>query len=113
FHDGQPLTAHDVAYTYESILDPALNAPIRNTLEVIDKINVLDSFQVKFKLKRIHAPFLSDIQVGIVPAHIAESETIDLKQQPVGSGPFKFVEWKADSYIELERNDNYWKESPR
>ena len=113
FHDGMPLTAYDVAYTYESILDPALNAPVRSTLEVIDKITVLDSFHVKFKLKQIHAPFLSDIQLGIVPAHIAKNNQIDLKKHPFGSGPFKFVRWKADAFIELEKNEDYWKQTPR
>lgn len=113
FHDGHALTAHDVAYTYRSILDPELNAPIHHTLKVIDKITVLDSFRVKFKLKQTHAPFLSDIQVGIVPAHIADGETIDLKKHPVGSGPFKFVRWRADSFIELDRNEKYWKGAPK
>ncbi|MEJ2635880.1 MAG: ABC transporter substrate-binding protein, partial [Calditrichia bacterium] len=91
FHDGYPLTASDVAYTFQSILDPALKAPARKSFEIINKISVLDSLTLKIKLKHPYSPFLSDIQVGIVPRHIVENHPTALQRNPVGSGPFKFI----------------------
>lgn len=113
FHDGSPLTAYDVAYTFNSILDPALNAPLRSTLEIIKQISVLDSFTVKFDLKAPRAPFLSDLVVGIVSEKAAREGKIDLHKTPLGSGPFKFLHWDQNTFIELEANRDYWKGSPR
>ncbi len=113
FHDGAPLTAYDAAYTYQSIMDPALGAPSRKSFEVVDKITVPDSFTLKIKLKYPYAPFLANAEVGIVPKHIAEGHPNILQRQPVGSGPFAFVKWKSDSYIELKANQRYWKGKPR
>ncbi len=113
FHDGSPLSAYDAAYTIQSILDPALKAPLRATLQNIRRVTVLDSFHLKITLKEPHAPFLADLQIGIVPRHLVESGSIDIKREPLGSGPFKFVKWESDAVVELERNEHYWKGSPK
>ena len=113
FHDSSPLTAYDVAYTFQSILDPQLRAPSRKSFEPIDKIQVLDSLTVKFKLKYPYAPFLANTQVGIVPRHIARDNPDILQRKPMGSGPFVFKKWKSDSYVELAANHDYWKTPPR
>lgn len=113
FHDGSPLSAYDVAYTFDSILDPALNAPLRSTLEIVKQISVLDSFTVKFELKTPRAPFLSDLVVGIVSEKAAREGKIDLNRTPLGSGPFKFRRWDQNAFIELEANREYWRGSPR
>lgn len=112
FHDGSPLTAHDVAYTFNSILDPALNSPFRSTLENIGKITVLDSFRIEFDLKEPHAPFLSDIEIGIVSERNAKEGKADLNKTPLGSGPFKFIKWDQNSVLEFAANENYWKGRP-
>jgi len=112
FHDGIPLTAYDVAFTFTSILDSALKAPSRKSFEVVDKITVIDSFTIKFKLKFPYAPFLPNIEMGIVPQHIARKQPDVLQRKPVGSGPFKFVEWKSDAFIDLAANGNYWAGPP-
>lgn len=112
FHDGVLLTAHDVAYTFQSILDPALNAPLRASLENLRKIEVLDSFRVRFSLRAPDAPFLSDLVVGIVPRHLLLNGSVDLKQNPLGSGPFRFRQWDAHARIVLDANEAYWKGAP-
>ncbi|RMI25192.1 MAG: ABC transporter substrate-binding protein, partial [Calditrichaeota bacterium] len=113
FHDGHPLTAYDVAYTFESILDTTLHSNMRIVLQNVRRITVLDSFRVKFELYLPEAPFLSHLQVGIVPRHAVETGRVDLKATPLGSGPFRFVRWSSDAFVELERNDRYWKGAPR
>ncbi len=112
FHDGQPLSAYDVAFTFQSIKDPTLNAPLRTTYEIIETIEVQDSFRVKFSLKQAYAPILADLEVGIVPRHIVEAGSIDLKRNPIGSGPFKFKEWSNDAYLRLTANPYYWRGTP-
>ncbi|GAB4379805.1 MAG: peptide-binding protein [Calditrichia bacterium] len=112
FHDGRHLTADDVAFTFASILDPQVQAPARKSYEVIDKIAPLDSFTVKFKLKYPFAPFLSNLEMGIVPRHVAQSNPTILQRHPLGSGPFQFVRWKTDAFIELAANPNYWQGKP-
>ncbi|GAB4337760.1 MAG: glutathione ABC transporter substrate-binding protein [Calditrichia bacterium] len=108
FHDGVPLTAHDVAFTFRSVMDPALNAPSRKSFEVIRAITVPDSYRVVFHLKQVYAPILSNLEMGIVPKHLAEKDPKILQRQPVGSGPFKFVRWKTDAFVELRKNADYW-----
>ncbi len=112
FHDGSLLSAYDVAYTFRSVLDPALKAPLRKSLEVIKAITVLDSFRIKFTLAHPHAPFLSNLEVGIVPRHLAEPHPEQFKQHPVGSGPFQFVRWEPDALVVLKRNPYYWRGRP-
>jgi peptide/nickel transport system substrate-binding protein len=94
-------------------MEPKLNSPARKSLEVIDKISVPDSFTLKIKLKYPFAPFLAAIEMGIVPKHLVEKEPAILQHHPVGSGPFKFVRWKADSYVELAANRGYWQTPPK
>ncbi|MFZ0391280.1 MAG: ABC transporter substrate-binding protein, partial [Calditrichia bacterium] len=113
FHDGSKLSAHDAAFTYRSILDPSLKSPQRLLLQVIDKISVPDSFTLKIKLKEPFAPFLSTLEVGIVPEKIARKNPQQLQRNPLGSGPFRFDEWKSDAYILLPANKNYWNGAPR
>ncbi len=112
FHDGMPLTAYDVAFTFQSILDPQLKAPFRRSFEVIKKIEVLDFLTIRFVLKYPYSPFVSNTMIGVVPSHIAESDPQILQRKPLGSGPFTFVRWKSDLYIELAANPAYWKSPP-
>lgn len=113
FHDGKPLTAYDAAFTFRSIMDPELKAPSRTSFEVVDKISVSDSFTLKFKLKHPYAPFLSNMEMGIVPRHLAEANPKILQRKPLGSGPFRFVKWEQDAFIRLNANPDYWQGKPR
>lgn len=112
FHDGVPLTAKDVAFTFRSMQNPELRAPLRKSLEVIRDISVPDSFTVRFSLRYPHAAFLANLEVGIVPEHAVRAG-IDLQRHPLGSGPFQFVRWDVDQRVVLKKNDHYWKGAPR
>lgn len=101
FHDGTECTADDVAYTFRSILDPAMASPHRKTYEVISRIDVVDRYTVRFVLSRPHAPFLVNMVRGILPRHAAEQAGKEFGLHPIGTGPYQFVRWVPDEKIEL------------
>jgi peptide/nickel transport system substrate-binding protein len=112
FHDGKPCTAEDVKYTFERLLDPKTAAPYRMFYEVIEEIQVIDPTNLKFKTKKYDSNFLFNLARG--DAVIVPRQAVDqLKSAPVGTGPFKFVEWKrGDSVIMVKNSDYYRKGIP-
>lgn len=102
FHNGERLTAEDVAATYRSILDPVNASPHRGTLAIIDRVEVIDSDTIDFFLKRADALFPGYLTIGILPAQGIDDD-FPFHQQPVGSGAFRFLSWSDSSQLELER----------
>jgi peptide/nickel transport system substrate-binding protein len=113
FHDGTPLTADDVKYTFDSIRDPSLKSPKRSSTSPIKEIRVIDKHTISFVLKRPFAPFLSNMIQGIVPMHIAKDKKNNLSRNPVGTGPYKLSKWEFDQKLELAANEDYFEGRPR
>ncbi len=111
FSDGSPLTAEDVVFTYQTILDPDFNAPQRALYTPIESIEALDERTVQFNLSAPYAPLLSYLDMGIVSKAAVEGGT-DIALDPVGAGPMKLVAWNSGSDIELQANENYWGTAP-
>ena len=112
FHDGEALTAEDVVYSFERILDPDSGYAYRSQIETIDEVVAVDDLNVQFKLNRVTGPFeiyMAFPGSSIVPKDLVESGW-DLNAQPVGSGPFKFVSYTPRDSIVFERNDDYYEE---
>ncbi|MBW7947451.1 MAG: ABC transporter substrate-binding protein, partial [Sphingomonadaceae bacterium] len=106
FHDGKPVLASDVVFTYTTILDPKLASNAASLFAPIQSVEALGDHQVKFTLKHPYAPLLSYLDIGIVPQHLVEAGH-DISAQPVGSGPYKFVRWSRGHQIALEANADY------
>lgn len=102
FHDGTPLRAEDVRATYASVLDPATNSPHRGSLEVIERLEVIDEDTVDFYLRRPDPLFPGYLVIGIVPARALKAGR-DLARHPLGSGPFDFLDWPAEGLLRLKR----------
>ncbi len=113
WHDGKPFTADDVVFTFgEFLVDvhPRSKAVFQRT-----KVVKLDSHTVEFVLTEPFSPLIRSfdtIGAPILPAHLYKGT--DLRKNPasstpVGTGPFKFKEWKRGEYIHLVRNDTYWR----
>lgn len=111
FHDGTPVTAADVVYTFETILDPDLASRWRSLFTPITEIVAADDNTVRITLSEPYAPLLSYLDIGIVPAALVDSGA-DIGTDPVGSGPFQLVNWERGSRIELAPNPTWWAGEP-
>jgi peptide/nickel transport system substrate-binding protein len=102
FHDGERLTAADVAATYRSVLAPDSGSPHRGALSMIERIEVLDEDTLDFFLQRDDVLFPGYLTLGVLPASgIAASRPFH--RHPLGSGPFRFGAWSQDGALELVR----------
>ena len=115
WHDGQPLTADDVEFTFNTLLDPSTNTVRRGHFMINGNpilFKAISTHTVQATLPQPYAPFLSVLEMGILPKHLLENEdinTTDFNRNPIGTGPFTFTEWRPDQFIRLKRNDNYFK----
>lgn len=106
FHDGVPLTAEDVAFTFNTAAEAAGEVD----LSMMEKATALNNETVEFKLNDNQATFINKLTViGIVPEH-AYGENYG--QNPIGSGPYKFVKWDKGQQVILEANPDYYGETP-
>ncbi|NLA61133.1 MAG: hypothetical protein GX863_08620 [Firmicutes bacterium] len=118
WHDGTPFTAADVKYTYDAIKHPDYTGIRATDFEPIKSVETEGDYKVVLNLENPYAPLLSKLTIGIIPKHIFETTSIkDMKENPacmnpIGTGPYKFVEWQKDQYILLEANPDYYGEGP-
>jgi peptide/nickel transport system substrate-binding protein len=107
FHDGRELTARDVVFTFQTILDRSVQTSKLGMFERIQSVDAPDAYTAVFKLKEVFAPFLwnvADGAVGIVP----EGSGAGFARHPIGTGPFIFDHYTQDQEVVLRRNDNYF-----
>ena len=112
FHHGYgPVTAHDVVYSYERILDPETAAPLAANYQIIETVEAVDDHTVRITIERPYAPFLLLLvpykATGIVPQAAVEEHGDDFGLHPVGTGPFEWVEGDPRGTIVLQAFDAY------
>ena len=107
FHNDEPFTANDVAFTIERIFDPALAAPNAVFLQAIDRVETDGDYNVRFILKRPWGSFLADLAAVLEVVNETAVTTLDPRLEPIGTGPFRMTEWVKDDHITLERWDKY------
>jgi peptide/nickel transport system substrate-binding protein len=114
WHDGEAFTAADVKYTYEALLDPSNQSVHRTNYEMIEKIETPDDLTVVFQLKESHGPFLDKVaQLPIMAEHhVPEVGFENYNMNPIGTGPFKYVEWVPNDHFTVEANAEYWGGEP-
>jgi len=112
WHDGRPITSHDIKFTMDRILDPAVPALNKEGyFGKLDQLEVVDDRTVVFVWKEPYAPSVFALtQLWPIPKHVygqGDFLTHPANRKPVGSGPFVFDEWRTSQYISLRRNENY------
>lgn len=105
FSDGEPLTPDDVKYTFETTANSGSAIDLTN-LKAVE----LDGNDIHFKLGKPQSTFLNELTtLGIVPSH---AHGADYASNPIGSGPFKFVQWDRGQQLLVESNPSYYGDKP-
>lgn len=117
WHDGAAFTAADVEFTWRAIMDGAVASPRRSDFQHVESMEVVDAHTVRVVYRQPHAFALNAWTIGILPRHLLADRpaawwTANFNRQPVGTGPFRFAEWKTNEHIALARNAHYFRGSP-
>jgi peptide/nickel transport system substrate-binding protein len=114
WHDGQPVTAEDVAFTFELAKVPETASLLGAAfLADVAEAEVVDSLTIRFRFARPHAQALEDFWWAPMPKHLldgiepAELRNAQFNRAPVGSGPFRLAEWRANERLVLEPNPDF------
>jgi len=110
FHNGRELTAADVVYTYGFMLDPTFVSAKKGAFWELDSVTALDTYTVAFKLKSPFASF--PINLNVLPI-IPKGAGPELRDHPVGTGPYQFVRYDVDDKVELKAFPDYYLGRPR
>jgi len=113
WHDGKPFTSADVKCTWELLQGKAseklrLN-PRKSWYRNLEEVTTNGNYEVIFRLKRPQPSLLALLASGWTPIYPCHVPPAQMRQRPIGTGPFKFVEFKPNEYIKLARNPDYWK----
>ena len=110
FQDGSGFSAEDVVFTYQTVMEnQGQNGEV--DLSKVKKVEAVDEYTVKFTLKEPYSPFLdSTAQLGIVPKDGYDSAAFN--QMPVGTGPWKVVQYDAEQQLIIEANEGYFEGAP-
>jgi peptide/nickel transport system substrate-binding protein len=113
WHDGKPFTAKDVRCTWELLKGEGTEKLRVNPRKIwynnLDRVTTNGDYEVTFHLKRPQPAFIALIASGMSPVYPCHVSPKDMRQHPIGTGPYKFVEFKPNEYIKLARNPDYWK----
>lgn len=108
FHNGEKFTSEDVKYTFERILDPKTASAYSPLFDQIASVEATTPTQVTFKLKATFGPFLNNLANNGEIMNKKAVEAADPARNPVGTGPFQFVEWVQGDHITLKKFAGYF-----
>ena len=113
WHDGKPFTAADVKCTWDMLQDKSSVKlrfnPRKAWWRNLEQVTIGGEYEVTFELKRPQPSFIALLASGYSPVYPCHVSPRDMRQHPIGTGPFKFVEYKPNQGIKLTRNPDYWK----
>ena len=113
WHDGKPFTSADVKCTWDMVsgLTPGKirKSPRQSWFNNLKEITVNGDFEVTFHLKRLQPSFLALLATGWSPVYPCHIPSAQMRTKPIGTGPFRFVEYRLNEGIRMERNPDYWK----
>ncbi|AJF06931.1 peptide-binding protein [Geoalkalibacter subterraneus] len=115
WHDGTPFTSADVLFTYQLLVDPDTPTAYAERYMQVSKAETPDAHTFRVHYEKPLASALISWGVGIHPRHLLEGQDVTaspLSRSPVGTGPYRFVEWKTGEKIELKANPDYFEGEP-
>ncbi|MFQ5847758.1 MAG: ABC transporter substrate-binding protein [Candidatus Methylomirabilales bacterium] len=131
FHDGHEFDSGDVKFTYETIMAPENLSPRVPDFEPVKSVESLGRYTVKITYKRLFEPGFASWGMGMLPEHLLNRGRLraeamragrdpqsfsvrdsGFNRAPIGTGPFRFGEWKTDQFIRLTRFTDYWEGAP-
>ncbi len=126
WQDGQPLTCKDLRFTWQVVINPHTNISTTDGYRDIKDIDCSDPYVAVIHMKRVYAPFLQQLwglngNAPILPEHLLASylagptsiNNAAYNSMPIGSGPFKVIEWQRGTMVRLAANPNYFRGRPK
>jgi peptide/nickel transport system substrate-binding protein len=113
FHNGELFTAESVKFSIDRLLDPALAAPLAGSFptKTFQGVEIVDDYTVRFRFSQPEATIfdaLAQCCAMLPPRYYSENSPEFVAANPVGSGPFRFVEWVRDDHTTVASNRGYW-----
>jgi peptide/nickel transport system substrate-binding protein len=113
WHDGRPFTAADVKCTWDLLAGKSAEKfrinPRKAWYRNLEEVTTNGDYEVTFRLKRPQPSFLALLAAGFSPVYPCHVSPRDMRSHPIGTGPFKFVEFKPNERISVARNPDYWR----
>lgn len=116
FHNGEEFTANDVKYTFDRIMNPDTASPGVTHVRQVEAVEVVDKYKIKITTKAAFAPLpysLARYELAILNEKAVKAGKDNYGQNPVGTGPFKFVKWIRGDRVILEKNPKYFEGVPK
>lgn len=117
--DGTPVTANDVAFTFDAINTEEVASPRRSNFANVSDWEVLDDSTLTLNLAEVDCTIPANVATqGLIPAHVYDSDPLTIPENPentaptVTNGPFVFGEWVPDDFVRLDANPDYWNGAP-
>ncbi len=119
WHDGRPFTAQDVRFTYETMIHPKTPTAYKEDFLAIKSLEVLDPYTVRITYPKPYAQALETWGMWMLPRHLLEPYVAEARlreapqnRNPVGNGPYRFVEWKSGEKVVVVANPDYFDGKP-
>ena len=113
WHDGKPFTAKDVVCTLDKLQDKATDTFRKNPRKIwwhnLKEVMANGDHEVTFQLNRPQTSFLYLFATGYNPVYPCHVSAAEMRTKPIGTGPFKFVEFKSNESVKVVRNPDYWR----
>jgi len=114
WHDGTPVTARDVKFTFDTVAHAEYDGPRRPAVTHVQEIIAVSDHVVDFRMRQVDSAFLFNIGLGLIPHHILghvpvrEHRAHPTSRTPMGNGPYLFTRWVSGQFVELTRNPDFF-----
>jgi len=115
WHDNRSFTAKDVEFTYRFMIDNGTPTSYDSDFRLINSVEIIDNYTVSIRYNEPFSPALSSWGIWIMPAHLLDGVSpikSPLQRHPIGTGPYKMLEWLPGRSLQLIANKDYFESEP-